>query len=228
MTVAEKYCSVLERVALLAAASGRNLADITVIAVSKTQPVEKILQAYHAGCRDFGESRVQESLEKLPMLPKDARVHLIGTLQKNKVRQAIGRYSLIHSVDSLALAEKLSAESLNANLVTPVLIQVNTSGEETKHGFSPQVWRPLLEHLFALQGISLCGLMTMAPFTPDEKLIRSCFSSLRKIRDDWRCIAGNPASLQHLSMGMSSDFPIAIQEGATLLRIGTAIFDSRH
>jgi PLP dependent protein len=225
VNAAERYLKILECVGQLAVASGRDASEITVLAVSKKQPIEKMMKVYDAGCRDFGESRVQESLDKLPQLPEDARVHLIGTLQKNKVRQSIGHYSLVHSVDSFSLAEKLSAESLCANLATPVLIQVNTSGEETKHGLSEQGWRPLLESLFTLKGIALKGLMTMAPLTSDEKVIRHCFSSLRKIRDEWRRIADDPILLQHLSMGMSSDFPIAIQEGATLLRIGRAIFE---
>lgn len=212
----EKYREVKDTVARLASFCGRDPAEITIVAVSKEHPWKDVVSAYEAGCRNFGENRVQEAETKMLEAPKDVHWHFIGNLQKNKVNKVIGKYALIHSVDDYELAEKISRSSEEADLVTPVLLQVNTSGELSKQGMSPSEWGDVMTKTRSLPGISVEGLMTIAPLTEDEKIIRNCFIRLRELRDSW--------GLKHLSMGMSQDFPIAIQEGATFLRIGTALY----
>lgn len=210
------YAKICRNVAQLARDCGRTPEEIRVIAVSKNQPVEAMQEVYAAGCRDVGENRVQEALAKIPAFPTDLRWHLIGTLQANKVRKVIGRFACIHSVDDVALAERLSVCSGEAGVVTSLLLQVNTSGEPTKQGLSVEDWRVQIDAVLRLPHLSIEGLMTMAPYQAEEGVIRTCFSRLRAFKEE--------LGLVHLSMGMSGDYPIAIQEGATLLRIGSAIF----
>ena len=221
------YQEIKDRVSEIAQKSGRNLNEITLVSVSKGHSQEKISGVYQQGCRNFGESRVQEALEKIPFAPSDIRWHFIGSLQKNKVNKIIGKFNLLHSVDSLELAKKISESSLEKGFITPILLQVNTSGETSKHGQSGNDWLHDFEALLNLPAISLEGLMTIAPYVDDEKTIRNCFANLRKWKDVFASIAGNRCSLHHLSMGMSHDYQIAIEEGATILRIGTAIFGKR-
>lgn len=220
----EAYRSVKDHVHALARQCGRNPDDISLIAVSKTRSIEEMMPIYQAGCRDFGESRVQESLEKIPLMPQDIRWHLIGSLQANKIKKVIGHFALIHSVDSIELAKKISEYSIDAHVITAILLQVNTSGEGTKHGFSPEAFIQQIREVFALEGIEVRGLMTMAPLTKDTNVIWQCFSLLRHLRDEVRRWDGVPDSFNDLSMGMSHDYPIAVEEGATLLRIGSALF----
>ncbi len=191
------------------------IGEATLIAVSKGRSCDEILEAYAAGQRDFGENRVQEALAKMEELPRDIRWHFIGKLQKNKVNKVIGRFALIHSVDSYELAKRISEASRNA---TPILLEANTSGEATKSGLSPTKWEELFPQVLELKGIEVKGLMTMAPLTDNRNAIRSCFAELRRLRDR----LGN---IPFLSMGMSNDYLIAIEEGATHVRIGTALFD---
>lgn len=194
------------------------------MAVSKTYSVDDIQRVYNKGCRDFGESRIQEALEKQPLLPKDIQWHLIGTLQKNKVNKAVESFALIHSVDTLELAQKISEASLNKGVITSILLQVNVSGEQSKHGLSPLEWRAALESVSQLPNLAVRGLMTMAPLVEDESLIRTCFRQLFQLHAEFEQKVPQPSIFTELSMGMSHDYPIAIQEGATILRIGTAIF----
>lgn len=217
MNVGEQYLKLKREIAELATRCGRNPDTITLVAVTKMSPLEHVLPAYESGCRDFGENRVQEALGKISTAPNDLNWHLIGTLQKNKVRKVIGKFALIHSVDRLSLAEKISSCSEEEGIVTLILLEANTSGEEAKHGLTPEEWRECYPQVIALQGIKVEGFMTMAPFVEDEAVIRDCFRQLRLLRDELQ-----PGG--HLSMGMTHDYPIAIEEGATLLRIGTAIF----
>jgi len=189
------------------------------VVVTKNHPLEDVLDLYEAGCRHFGENRVQEALSKVEGAPSDIQWHFIGTLQKNKVPKVLGSFSLIHSVDSPDLAEAISKRSQE---MTPVLLQVNTSGEATKHGLSPEQWLQTIEQVNCLPNLDIRGLMTMAPFTEDKAIIRSCFACLRKFRDQLESELGK--ELPHLSMGMSHDYQVAIEEGATLLRIGSAVF----
>lgn len=221
---ASNYLEIKDKVAEIAQQNGRNLSEITLVAVSKGHSQDKITNVYQNGCRDFGESRVQEVLGKIPFAPSDINWHFIGTLQKNKVKKIIGKFKLLHSLDSLALAKEISQRSQEKGLITPVLIQVNTSGEISKHGLSGEDWLHDFEALLNLSAISIKGLMTIAPYVDDEKIIRNCFANLRKWRDVFASKVGNLCSLQHLSMGMTHDYKIAIEEGATILRIGTAIF----
>jgi len=218
------YNTVKTRIDTLAHRCGRNPQDIKLVAVSKSCSVDDIQAAYDAGCRDFGESRIQEALEKQPHLPIDIHWHLIGTLQKNKVNKAVESFGLIHSVDSVVLAQKTSEESQRRGVTTSILLQVNVSGEVSKHGLSPSEWREALERVNSLPFLEVRGLMTMAPFVEDEEIVRSCFHQLFQLRDEFKQRVVQPALFTELSMGMSHDYPIAIEEGATILRIGTAIF----
>ena len=227
MTDGTFYRQVEQKVHDRAVACGRNPMDITIIAVSKGYPIDAILDAYQKGARIFGESRVQEAFQKIPLLPSDCSWHMIGTLQSNKISKAISCFQLIHSVDHIQLAQSISQVSQAKEIVTSILLQVNTSGEKTKHGMSAEEWHRSLDVLNHQPNIRVEGLMTMAPFTDDEKQIRTCFQKLFQLREAWRNQMKNPASFHHLSMGMSNDYLLAIEEGATMLRIGTAIFGNR-
>lgn len=225
MSVSDNYRKILKDIHEVALRCGRDPAEITLLAVTKNYSLEHVIPAYEAGCRNFGENKVQEALGKISDAPGDLRWHLIGTLQKNKVRKVIGKFHFIHSIDSLDLALKLSQCSEQAGLVSRILLQVNTSGEETKHGFSPTELIDHIDELILLKGIEIKGLMTMAPLVEEEDQIRGCFKKLRELRDQFQNKVG--MELKELSMGMTHDYPIAIQEGATLLRIGAAIFGKR-
>jgi pyridoxal phosphate enzyme (YggS family) len=219
------YSRIRDEVERLAESCGRDPREITLIAVSKNVPQSAIEAAYAAGARDFGESRVQEALQKIPHLPKECNWHMIGSLQTNKVVKALPLFHLIHSVDSLHLAQKISQVSEKNGTYASILIQVNVSSEQTKHGLSPEEWSQKLDELNHFSHLRIEGLMTMAPLTNDQVIIRTCFKSLRLLRDQWKPLMRDPTQFRHLSMGMSHDYPIAIQEGATLLRIGAAIFE---
>lgn len=223
-----RYKAFKEHIDQIALRSKRNPSEITLIAVSKNQPIDPIQAIYDEGCRDFGENRIQEALTKIPLLP-DCRWHFIGSLQTNKVNKAVSRFALIHSVDSFELALKISLISGQMGHRQSILLQLNISGEHTKQGFSEEECHRCLKLILDLPNLSIEGLMTMAPLTEDKELIRHCFRRLRELRDEFQVIAKEHgkvhASFQHLSMGMSEDYAIAIEEGATLLRIGRAIFD---
>lgn len=186
--------------------------NVKLVAVTKNVPVEDISLVYELGCRDFGENRVQDALPKIEELPPDIRWHFIGTLQKNKVKKVVGNFALIHSVDSVELAQEISKQGID----TSILLQVNTSGEESKQGFTEDEFRRDLAMIQKMPYIQVKGLMTMAPLTEDVDQIRMCFRRLRELRDE--------LGLKELSMGMSHDYKIAIEEGATIVRIGSAIF----
>ena len=220
------YHQIKDAVREKAIACGRKIDDITLITVSKTQSIEAIQETYIQGCRDFGESRLQEALEKINRFPSDCKWHFIGSLQKNKVQKVISSFQLIHSVDTLELAEKIEELSKSKKQNTSILLQVNVSGERTKHGLSSEDWEKVLDRLNSLSHLKIEGLMTMAPLTNDTELIRSCFRQLYALRDRWRVRMREPNLFHHLSMGMSHDYLIAIEEGATLLRVGSAIFSN--
>ena len=186
-----------------------------------------LLEAYEAGQRDFGENKVQEICRKKPGLPGDIRCHMIGHLQRNKVKQLIGKTVMIHSVDSLRLAETISAEAVKAGIVMPVLIEVNMADEESKYGVSPRDACELVRDASALEGIRIKGLMTIAPYTEDPDSNRPYFAGLRELAVDigQKCI--DNVSMGVLSMGMTGDFEVAIEEGATHIRVGTGIFGER-
>ena len=218
--VEERICSACKR-------AGRDRSEVRLICVTKTKPVEMLQEAYDAGQRDFGENKVQEICRKKPDLPTDIRWHMIGHLQRNKVRQLIGQTAMIHSVDSLRLAETISAEAVKAGIRIPVLIEVNMAGEESKFGLAKEDVEELVRAAAALEGIQISGLMTIAPYTEDPETNRPYFAGLRELAVDigQKCI--DNVSMSVLSMGMTGDFEVAIEEGATHIRVGTGIFGER-
>ena len=219
--------SVEERICAACKRAGRDRAGVHLICVTKTKPEEMLQEAYEAGQRDFGENKVQEICRKKPNLPQDVRWHMIGHLQRNKVKQLIGQTVMIHSVDSIRLAETISAEALKAGITIPVLIEVNMAGEDSKFGVSPDETEALVRAASALEGIKVSGLMTIAPYTDDPETNRPYFVGLRELAVDigQKCI--DNVSMSVLSMGMTGDFEVAIEEGATHIRVGTGIFGER-
>ena len=208
--------------------AGRDPSEVTLIAVSKTRPVSDIREAYDCGIRDFGENRVQELLEKQPQLPGDIRWHLIGHLQTNKVRSVIGKTVLIHSVDSLHLAECIDRESARAGVTTEVLLEVNAAGEESKFGFRPEELMEQLNALAALEHLRIRGLMTVAPAVEDPEENRPVFAGMRNLAVDITGKNIDNISMDFLSMGMTNDYITASEEGASFVRVGTAIFGERE
>lgn len=223
--IATNLAQVKERIAQAAGRSGRSPNDIELVAVTKTHPAEKVQAAVDAGQILFGESRVQEARAKIPLLPARLRWHFIGHLQKNKIRHALPLFELFHGIDSLGLAEDLHRIADEEGMNPPVLLQVNMAGEASKHGFSPEALRRDLEALLTLGRLTIEGLMTIPPLAPEAEASRRHFVALRELRDALE--ADCNVRLPQLSMGMSGDFAIAIEEGATLVRVGTAIFGER-
>lgn len=228
--IAANLADVRARMAAAAARVGRDPATVTLVAVSKTKPMSEIVAAYAAGQRDFGENRFDELWAKVDEAPHagltEIRWHMIGTIQSRKTKQAVGPFALIHSVDRLKIAERLSRDAEAAGNVLSVLLEVNVSGEASKHGFTPQDVRDAVEALEQLPGVRVRGLMTMAPYTDDIALIRSVFRGLRELRDQLHAEHAGLA-WPELSMGMTNDFEIAVEEGATIVRVGSAIFGER-
>ncbi len=218
---------VRERMEQACARVGRSVSDVELVAVTKTLPVEVIRAAYDLGLRQFGESRAQELREKVGLLPEDIRWHFIGHLQSNKIKYVAGKAVLIHSVDTVPLAEAISAYAVKKGLTINILLEVKTSPEATKYGAPPDQAVDLFLHIRELPNIFLKGLMTIAPFTDSEVSIRQSFRRLRQIRED---LTGHvqEEEIAILSMGMSHDFEIAIEEGSTMVRIGTSIFGARR
>ena len=225
--IAENYSEVLKKIENAAKSSGRNPEDITLIAVSKLKPVCDLEEAYKAGARDFGENHVQELMEKIPVLPKDIRWHMIGHLQRNKVKYIVGKVFLIHSVDSLRLAEEINKESLKAGVISDILLEVNIAGEESKWGQDPSEIIEFVKSVAALPAVRIKGLMTVAPVTesPDEN--RKYFRSLKELSVDIKAQNIHNVSMDILSMGMTGDYEAAVAEGATYVRVGTGIFGAR-
>ena len=220
-----RLAQVRERMADAARKSGRTAEQIELVAVSKTHAAEKVREAIEAGQLLFGESRVQEARAKIPLLPSRLRWHFIGHLQKNKIRQALPLFELFHGIDSLALAQEMERIAEEEGIRPRVLLEVNVAGEASKHGFSPETLRCDLEAALSLGRLTIEGLMTLPPLAPEAEASRRYFVALRELRDQLE--AEFEVRLPQLSMGMSGDFPIAIEEGATLVRVGTAIFGER-
>lgn len=223
--IGENLARVREQIAAAAARSGRSPDDIELVAVSKAHPAEKVQAAVEAGQVLFGENRVQEARVKIPLLPSRLRWHFIGHLQKNKIRHALPLFELFHGIDSLALAEDMQRVADEEGMRPRILLEVNVAGEASKHGFSPEALRRDLESALSLGRLSIEGLMTIPPLAPEAEASRRYFVALRELRDQVE--AEFNLRLPQLSMGMSGDFPIAIEEGATLVRVGTAIFGER-
>ncbi|HIS31749.1 MAG TPA: YggS family pyridoxal phosphate-dependent enzyme [Candidatus Limivivens intestinipullorum] len=208
--------------------SGRSRRDVTLIAVSKTKPVSMIREAIEEGIAEFGENKPQELREKCDTLPENLHWHMIGHLQRNKVKYVVGRACLIHSVDSFALAEEISKEAVKKGLEMPVLIEVNVAGEESKFGVSPEETEDLIRRIAPLPGIKVRGLMTIAPFVENAEDNRPVFQKLRKLAVDIKSKNIDNVIMCDLSMGMTGDYQVAVEEGATMVRVGTGIFGERH
>jgi len=216
---------VREQIAQAAAKAGRDVKDVELVAIAKTHPAEKVREAVEAGQTLFGESRVQEARVKISELSSNIRWHFVGHLQKNKVRQALPLFEMIHSVDSLALAQDVNRIAEEEGLYPRVLLEVNVAGEGSKFGFAPDDLREQMEALLALPRLSIEGLMCIPPLAVESEDSRKFFVQVRELRDSLEKEFN--IKLPQLSMGMTQDFPIGIQEGATLVRVGTAIFGER-
>jgi pyridoxal phosphate enzyme (YggS family) len=223
--IAENLERVRDQIAQAAAKGNRNVDDVELVAISKTHDASKVREAIEAGQTLFGESRVQEARVKIPELPSNLRWHFVGHLQKNKIRHALPLFELIHSVDSLALAQDINRIAEEDGLHPRVSLEVNVAGEGSKFGFTPEKLREDLENLLALPRLSILGLMTIPPIADEAEASRKYFVQLRELRD--RLQTEFHVDLAQLSMGMTQDFPIAVEEGATLVRVGTAIFGER-
>ncbi len=207
--------------------SGRDASEVTIVAVSKTKPEEAIMELYEAGHRDFGENYIQELRKKHDDLPKDIRWHMIGHLQRNKVKYIAEYIHLIHSVDSYALAETIDKEAAKHNRIIPILIEVNVGGEESKFGVTPEETTALVEQISHLPNIRIEGLMTSAPYVEDPEEDRECFANLRDLSVDIDSKKIDNVKVNALSMGMSNDYIVAVEEGSTMVRVGTSIFGAR-
>ncbi len=226
--VGEQYKQVLSTVKKSIADSNRKEEEVTLIAVSKTKPVEMLQKVYDAGARDFGENKVQEILAKYDKLPSDIRWHMIGHLQTNKVKYIADKVYMIHSVESLKLAEVISKEAVKAGRVIPILIEVNVAEEESKFGIAQTECEEFIRQIHHLPGICIKGLMTIAPFVENGEENREYFKALKQLSVDIMQKNIDNVSMDFLSMGMSGDYETAIEEGANLVRVGTKIFGERE
>jgi pyridoxal phosphate enzyme (YggS family) len=224
-SIAAQLSAILEKIAASARRAGRDPSSVRLVAVSKTHPAAAVVDAAAAGQTIFGESRVQEARDKIPACPPGLEWHFIGHLQKNKVRQALPLFSFFHSVDSTALAEAVNRIAGETGQKVEGLLEVNVSGEDTKHGFTPDQLRSEFPALGKLPHLRVRGLMTMAPYSDNPEDARPVFRALRELRDELQSAHAHP--LPELSMGMSGDFEPAIEEGATLVRVGSSIFGAR-
>ncbi len=224
----ENLESVEEKIQEACKKSGRNREDVTLIAVSKTKPVETLQEAYDLGVRVFGENKVQELTEKYDSLPKDIHWHMIGHLQRNKVKYIIDKVDLIHSVDSIRLAETIDKEAQKHDLIANILVEVNVAKEESKFGLMPEEVDGFIDEIAKLKHIQVKGLMTIAPFVENPEKNRTVFADLRKLSVDIAKKNVDNVNVSILSMGMTNDYEVAVEEGATMVRVGTGIFGARN
>ena len=224
--IVENVERVRERIAQACSHVGRVIDDVTIIAVTKTHEPETVEAVIEAGVTDIGENRIQEFMAKQPDVNKPCRWHLVGTLQSNKATKAIGRFEMIHSIDRLKIAEVLSRLGKESGVTTRILIEVNTTGEATKHGFAPDQTPEAAARIAELPSHELEGLMAVGPLTANQTAIRRSFQSVFRLREKIEASLGRP--LPHLSMGMSDDFEIAVEEGATLVRLGRVLLGARR
>ena len=226
--LAENLQQVNANIEKACAAVGRAPSEITLVAVSKTKPVSMLQEAYDAGARVFGENKVQEIMDKYDQLPSDIQWHLIGHLQRNKVKYIIDKVAMIHSVDSLRLAQTIEQEAAKKDLVMPILLEVNVAEEDTKFGLKVEEVLPLLEQISSFSHIQVKGLMTIAPFVENPEENREVFRTLKKLSVDISAKNINNVTMSVLSMGMTGDYQVAVQEGSTMVRVGTGIFGERN
>ena len=224
-SIAENLERVREQIAGAAARVGRVAEEIQLVAITKTHPAEKVREAIEAGQTLFGESRVQEARAKIPELPSNLRWHFVGHLQKNKIRHALPLFEMIHSVDSLDLAQDINRIAEEQGMHPRVLLEVNVAGEGSKFGFESETLRAEMESLLALPRLSILGLMTIPPLAKEAEASRKYFVQMRELRD--RLQTEFHVDFAQLSMGMTEDFAVAVEEGASLVRVGTAIFGER-
>ncbi len=215
------------RIAEACRRAGRNTEEVTLIAVSKTKPLSLLMEAYDCGVRQFGENKVQEIMEKAPQMPLDAQFHMIGHLQRNKVKQVLKHAVLIHSVDSVRLAEQIQAEAEKAGKIQDILLEVNVAREESKTGFMQEEVMDAVLAIHKLPNIRICGLMTIAPFVENSEENRPVFKKLYQLSVDIKSKNIDNTTMSVLSMGMTGDYEVAIEEGATMIRVGTGIFGAR-
>lgn len=225
--IKENLEEVLQNIEKACVRAGRDPKDVTLIAVSKTKPVEMIREVYDAGTHIFGENKPQELKEKVPQLPADAKWHMIGHLQRNKIKYIIDKACMIHSVDSLRLAGAIDEEAGKHGIVMPVLVEVNVAGEESKFGIAPEETEEFVRKISVLPHIRVEGLMTIAPFTENPEDNRNYFRMLRKLCVDINAKNIDNVNMCNLSMGMTGDYEVAVEEGATMVRVGTGIFGER-
>jgi pyridoxal phosphate enzyme (YggS family) len=225
VSFAENLDSIRQRIRAACARVGRDEKSVTLLAVSKTHPPETIREAVDCGQLLYGENKIQEAKAKIPLCAGKARWHFIGHLQSNKVRDAVEMFEMIQGVDSLVIAKEISKRAEQAAKTMPVLIEVNVAGEASKFGYSPEKLLAEFNELNALPRIEVHGLMAIPPFTPVPEKARPYFQKLRQLKERAEAVLGAP--LTHLSMGMSGDFEVAIEEGATIVRVGTALFGER-
>lgn len=225
--IAQNLHQVQENIKKACEKANRDLAEVTLIAVSKTKPVSMLQEAYDEGVRTFGENKVQEIMDKYGQLPQDIEWHMIGHLQRNKVKYIADKVTMIHSLDSLRLAETIESEASKHNRVIPVLIEVNVAMEESKFGISVDEVLPFVQELFKFPHLRVDGLMTIAPYVENPEENRQIFRKLKKLSVDIEEKNINNINMSVLSMGMTGDYQVAIEEGATMVRVGTGIFGER-
>ena len=223
----DNYNTVKENIRKACEKAGRPAEEVTLLAVSKTKPVDMLMDVYRAGARDFGENKVQELMDKIPQMPSDIRWHMIGHLQRNKVKYIVDKVWLIHSVDSLRLAEEISREAVKKQVEVNILIEVNVAQEESKFGTTVEETTELIRSIAGLPGVHIKGLMTIAPFVEDPEENRTYFQKLRQLAVDIRNKNIDNVSMNILSMGMTGDYMVAAEEGSTIVRVGTGIFGER-
>ena len=226
-TIKDHLNEVRENIRKACEKSGRSPKEVTLIAVSKTKPLFMLEEAYEAGARDFGENKVQEILEKHPKMPEDARFHMIGHLQRNKVKQVLPHAVLIHSVDSYRLAEQISQEAGKLGITAKILLEVNVAKEESKFGMMPEDVEEMAGQIAALPHLQIEGLMTIAPFVDDPEKNRPVFRKLYQLSVDIKKKNIDNVNMGVLSMGMTGDYQVAVEEGSTMIRVGTGIFGAR-
>lgn len=224
----DNYDKVVQKISDACEKSGRDADAVTLVAVSKTKPISMLEEIYDHGCRNFGENYVQELVEKYEKMPKDIKWHMIGHLQRNKVKYIVDKVSMIHSVDSLRLAQEISKEALKKKVEVDILIEVNVAMEESKFGTNTSETIQLVEEISKLPGIHIKGLMTSAPYVENPEENRQYFAQLRQLSVDISAKNIDNVSMDMLSMGMTGDYEVAVSEGATLVRVGTGIFGERH
>ena len=226
--VAENLAQVQKNINESCSKINRDPNEVTLIAVSKTKPVEMLKEAYDAGARVFGENKVQEIVDKYDQMPSDVKWHMIGHLQRNKVKYIVDKVAMIHSVDSLRLAETIEKEAAKKAVIVPILIEVNVAQEESKFGLKPEEVLPLIEQIADFSHIQIKGLMTIAPYVDNAEENREIFRELKKLSVDIAAKNINNVTMSVLSMGMTGDYMVAVQEGATMVRVGTGIFGARN